>query len=365
MDRRRFLKYAGVAGAAIGASALGLNYLPQQNPSMTSPTTSTTLVHRQTTTSTSLGSSTESVQLASLQGRLFFDYNGNGKQDGEEPAVAGALVQLEDSVGNLIAETLADSSGDYRLEDVRTGSYKLHLGVDYFSDKRLQYMCRSRDDLKAVADGYEVSLQGIARMDVGLMEGFLTMPVSSTTRYEIDRFYDRDTDVDRYLWWNGASGYDTNLKRGYSPNHPGIDYSMEEGTPLASPAPGIVDSIGQDEGGKYIFIRHPNGLKTSCGHISMAVVKVGEPVPRGRIIALSGKSGRSTELANYPHNHFQLICKESIALDPYSPTFEMTPKHSGYYDYLGGIHWVSMPVDSSPNMASHWTKWNDPQYSPQ
>lgn len=362
MDRRRFLKYAGATAAVVGSSALGLNYMLGES-TRTRPTTLVTTTGELTTTSGLSTTSTRTVELASFCGRLFFDYNGDGRQDGDESGVAGALVQLKDAVGRVVAETLTDSSGDYRLEDLKPKRYRLHIGVDHFSDKRFTYMCTSAHEFRAVTDDYEISLQGSSSMSIGLMEGFLTLPVSSGTQYELDRFYDRDPDPDRYLWWNGTSGYDKDLRRGYSPNHPGIDYSMEEGNPLPSPAPGIVDSIGEDEGGKYIFIRHSNGLKTSCGHISRAVVKVGDRVFRGQIIATSGKSGKATELANYPHNHFQLIYNQSVALDPYRPTFKMSLKYSGYYDYAGGIHWVSAPLDTSPNMANHWTKSDDPQFS--
>jgi hypothetical protein len=89
MDSRRFLKYAGATAAVVGASALGLNYLTEQSPSITSQTSPTTLTPRLSTTIASPTSSSELVQLASLHGRLFFDYNGNGVQDGEEPV--GAL----------------------------------------------------------------------------------------------------------------------------------------------------------------------------------------------------------------------------------------------------------------------------------
>jgi hypothetical protein len=181
MDRRRFLKYAGATAAAVGASALGLNYISQQSPSTVSPTASTTSTARELTTNSSslrssLSSSTEAIQLASLQGSMFFDYNGNGKQDGEEPAVVGALVQLKDDAGKVVADGLTDSSGDYKLEDIKAGFYSLHVGVDHLSDKRLSYMCTSTNEFRAVTDDYRLSIREDTLMDVGLMEGFLTLP---------------------------------------------------------------------------------------------------------------------------------------------------------------------------------------------
>jgi len=236
MNRRRFLKYSGATAALVGASALGIEYFAR-SPWILNPS-QTIMSSQLMTSSASLSTST---QLASLEGRLFFDYNGNGKQDGEEPAVAGALVQLKDYVyGKVVAETLTDSSGDYRFEDIKVR----YSGMDYVylhlsvGNSRLRYMCRSPGEFRAVTDDYGVPLQENVRMDIGLMEGFLTLPMSGKSRCEIDRFYDRNPDPDKYLWWNGRSGYDRGLKRGWSPNHRGIDYYIEEGEPLLAQAPG-------------------------------------------------------------------------------------------------------------------------------
>jgi murein DD-endopeptidase MepM/ murein hydrolase activator NlpD len=369
MNRRRFLKYAGMTAAVVGASALGLDYLSKQSPSSVTPTTSTTATRQLTTTSSAFNTSTQMTQLASLQGRLFFDYNGNGKQDGEEPAVAGALVQLKDNTGKIIAETLTDSSGDYKLEDVRTGYYRLRPGVDHFSDRRFTHMCTSPSEFRVVTDDYDLSIRESTRMDIGLMEGFLTLPFSSKTRAEIDRFYDHDPDPSRYLWWNGKKGADDqpqSMKRGWSPNHAGMDYYMAEGNLLTSPAPGRVRAVVEDDpGGKFVLIDHLNGFLSSCGHISKATVNRGDFVSRGQIIAISGKSGKATELANYPHDHFQVVFNESMLIDPYRPIFKMTQQYSGYYLWTTTpFPWISTPLDSNPNMVNHWTKENDPQYAP-
>jgi len=209
MNRRRFLKYVRVTAAVAGASALSLDYFSRRSPSITGSTASVTATTRRTT-----ASSDTSSQLASLRGRLFFDHNGNGVQDGEEPSVPGVLVQLKDYVyGKVVAETLTDSSGDYGFEDIKVR----YSGMDYVylhlsvGDSRLRYMCRSSGEFRAVTDDYGVPLQENVRMDVGLMEGFLTLPMSGKSRYEIDRFYDRNPDPDKYLWWNGRSGYDRGL----------------------------------------------------------------------------------------------------------------------------------------------------------
>jgi len=330
--------------------AIGWQQLGQQP---TPPYTTTT---RPTTTE---ARTTEIIRKFKLFGVIFFDYNGNGKQEGNEPPVANVAVAL-----NGVNLTVTNATGWYAISEVTEGLHSLKP----FPPKKFRYMCESEAEFRPVTGFYTVSVRNDTRKDVGLMEGFLTLPVSSRSYYEVDRFYDRDPNYSTYLWWNGNKGYDKNLPRGFSPNHRGIDYYIREGEPVLAQAPGTVSAIGEDEGGKYIYVTHPNGMRTSSGHILKAVASKGDIVVRGQQIAVSGKSGRATELANYPHIHQQLFLNSrGIVLDPYRPTFEMTPEHSGYYDYalfnrttrVGD--WVSYPIESNPNMLNYWTVDNSPQ----
>jgi len=359
LDRRRFLKYTAVSAAVAGSALAGYEFDRWQNSVVPASVSTRTVTEIQTPNETI----TETVKLASLHGRLFFDYNGNGRQDAEEPAVADARLQLKDDSGKTIAEAVTDSAGDYKLEDIRTGgAYRLHVEAD----KKFRYTCRSSAEFRAVTDDYDILLQDTLSMDIGLMEGFLTLPMSQKTRYEIDRFYDRDPHADTYLWWNGKTGPETSARRGFAPNHAGIDYYMKEGEPLLAQAPGIIEEIGEDERGKYIWIKHPYEFRTSSGHISKALAHEGDIVSRGQPIAISGTIG------NYPHNHQQFTTQTSghrLLLDPYAPEFEMKDQYSGYYDMAIPnsdvrfvFAWASAPVDSSnPNLMNYWTKYNDPQ----
>lgn len=74
----------------------------------------------------------------SIGNRVFWD-NGagagtdnNGVQDGEEPGIAGAVVELRTN-GVTLAATVTDSSGYYRFDNLLAGSYTLYLPPRNFS----------------------------------------------------------------------------------------------------------------------------------------------------------------------------------------------------------------------------------------
>ncbi|MEK7067850.1 MAG: LysM peptidoglycan-binding domain-containing M23 family metallopeptidase, partial [Patescibacteria group bacterium] len=72
----------------------------------------------------------------------------------------------------------------------------------------------------------------------------------------------------------------------------GVDIASACGTPVYAAAAGTVilsDGIGWNFGyGKYIMIKHPNGVVTVYGHSSRLLVEVGEQVEQGQLIMLMG-----------------------------------------------------------------------------
>jgi len=60
--------------------------------------------------------------------------------------------------------------------------------------------------------------------------------------------------------------------------------------------------------GKYVLVKHDNGLSTLVAHNSLIKVKNGQRVKRGDIIAYSGNSGYSTG----PHLHFSTYATQGV-----------------------------------------------------
>lgn len=86
--------------------------------------------------------------------------------------------------------------------------------------------------------------------------------------------------------------------------HTGIDIAAPTGTAIRSAAAGTVISAGWlGAYGRTVMIRHSNGTVTLYAHASELLVKRGQPVAQGQIIARVGSSGNSTG----PHLHFEVI----------------------------------------------------------
>ncbi len=85
--------------------------------------------------------------------------------------------------------------------------------------------------------------------------------------------------------------------------HAGIDFVVNTGAPVYAPGNGKVVFIGRNGGyGLEIEIDHGFGYRTRYAHLSKALVKRGQKIKRGDLIAKTGNSGLSTG----PHLHYEI-----------------------------------------------------------
>lgn len=95
-------------------------------------------------------------------------------------------------------------------------------------------------------------------------------------------------------------GYRPRRRRG----HYGLDIKVYVGDTIRAAFDGkvrVVKNQGRRGYGKYVVIRHDNGLETVYGHLSKQLVEVDQLVKAGEPIALGGNTGRSTG----SHLHFE------------------------------------------------------------
>jgi murein DD-endopeptidase MepM/ murein hydrolase activator NlpD len=263
---------------------------------------------------------------------VFFDYNGNGVQDGDEPPIPDAKVQ----VGGLTAVSAAD--GTYSLKNVPHGRRAVAVSAEGF-----RYVSLSLGAFQASGRPVSLEVDGDKEYDLGLMQGFLTLPFARGTQFTQSIYVDLDPGPGVRDWSGGSLTWD---------GHLGIDYDMPTGQTLVAAAPGVVveaeggwpnnpkadkekyPQLGLWEDGNRIAIDHGAGLLTLYAHVGDVYVTVGQRVNRGDAICLSANTGEKTL---GPHLHFQFGGYGQHRIDPYRDVLDSESRN-----------W--------------WTKDNDPQY---
>lgn len=104
------------------------------------------------------------------------------------------------------------------------------------------------------------------------------------------------------------------------PYHPGVDFGMPTGTKIKSVAPGVVRDFDNTDNypgcyawGMWLLIDHDNGLSSLYAHLSSIIVKPGQRVGAGEVVALSGNSGISTG----PHLHLTIYATQGVKTGKY------------------------------------------------
>lgn len=96
--------------------------------------------------------------------------------------------------------------------------------------------------------------------------------------------------------------------------HSGVDIANNYGTKIKAAGGGIVTYAGYNGGyGYVVIIKHGYGYETLYGHNRKLLVKVGDYVSKGDVIAQMGSTGRSTG----PHVHFEIRYNKK-PIDPFS-----------------------------------------------
>lgn len=106
------------------------------------------------------------------------------------------------------------------------------------------------------------------------------------------------------------------LRNYKSKHHNGIDIGgVSIGTEVLAAEKGRIINVGDQDKfcrgaayGKFVVIKHENGLTTLYAHLSRTLVSVGETVGRGDVIGYLGKTGWATG----PHLHFTVFASQTI-----------------------------------------------------
>ena len=105
-------------------------------------------------------------------------------------------------------------------------------------------------------------------------------------------------------WISSGFGERNDPFTGKRAQHEGLDFAGIKGSEILGVASGIVTWSGARQGfGKLVEINHGNGYVTRYGHNAELLVKAGDGISAGQVIAKMGKTGRATS----PHVHFEVL----------------------------------------------------------
>jgi len=148
-----------------------------------------------------------------------------------------------------------------------------------------------------------------------------------------------------------SSGYGKRIHpvTGVMKYHRGQDFAVNTGTPIYAPADGAIEAIRPSNKGSGNFLRilHSYGFSSSYSHLSKFVVKKGDFIKKGDLIAYSGNSG----LTSGPHLHYE-VRFIGRPLNPKPFLDWNVDKFDTIFKNVRGIRWESL-VDKIELRVSH------------
>ncbi|MBI3395681.1 MAG: M23 family metallopeptidase [Spirochaetia bacterium] len=112
-----------------------------------------------------------------------------------------------------------------------------------------------------------------------------------------------ELDPRKLLWPVEVPNYTSRFGQRWGQLHTGLDMACAAGTVVVASADGVVVASGWQGGlGQAVALQHDDGTQTWYAHNSVLLLKAGEKVKRGQIVALAGATGRATG----PHVHMEV-----------------------------------------------------------
>lgn len=184
----------------------------------------------------------------------------------------------------------------------------------------IEYSVTRGDTLWDIAKAYNISVDAVLAANPGVVP--TKLKVGDVIKVPLGEYARSlgSTTVPRYIW--PVSGGRITSEYGWRTDpftrqrsfHGGIDIGLPEGSPIYASAAGVVLEAGpKGNYGNAVVIQHEDGLVTLYAHASKVLVKKGQRVVQGQLIARVGSTGRATG----PHLHFE-VRKNDVTIDPRS-----------------------------------------------
>ena len=216
------------------------------------------------------------------------------------------LIALTKKINNITQKITGIQEFDHRLKALT------NIEPSTEQNQFLAVGGSNNDTLKSDYQLEEVH-KGLIREMHAALENVETEIVStSLSQTEINNFFEKQKSILACTpsikpvngWLTSGFGYRVSPFTKRREFHKGIDVASRIGTPVISPADGLVVSASkQGNYGNVIVINHGYNMKTRYAHLHKYRVKKGDLIKRGEIIGEVGTSGRCTG----PHLHYEVL----------------------------------------------------------
>jgi murein DD-endopeptidase MepM/ murein hydrolase activator NlpD len=176
-----------------------------------------------------------------------------------------------------------------------------------------QYTVAQGDTLWELAARYGVDLEDLLAANRGIDAGEiqvgqqLVIPAKTGTAVAASASAPEAESVAAYAGmfsWPVVAAVSSPFGPRWGRMHSGVDLAANMGDSIKAARDGEVLIVGEVPGyGNTVVLRHQDGTRTLYAHASKLLVKGGQKVRRGDVIALVGSTGHSTG----PHLHFEII----------------------------------------------------------
>ncbi|MDO8548276.1 MAG: peptidoglycan DD-metalloendopeptidase family protein, partial [bacterium] len=233
-------------------------------------------------------------------------------------ALASLRTGLENKIESLteLKNTLATnkSAAEHKRQELANlqsnlNNQKQGLAISRDSQNQLLTQTKSQESLyqkqiaqkKAQQAQFESDLQDFeAQLHLGFNANTLPPTGQGSLVWPVD--------LVRITQYFGNTAFATQNPQVYSgKGHTGLDLGASPGTPIKAARAGVVLGTGNTDltcpgasFGKWIFIKHNNGLSTVYAHLASFKVSQGDTVTTGEVIGYSDTTGYATG----PHLHF-------------------------------------------------------------
>ncbi len=166
----------------------------------------------------------------------------------------------------------------------------------------------------------KLRLQQAFEQEVLNYESQLTTSVDKSAIPKTGSILNWPLDVVKITQYFGNTSFSTANPQIYNgKGHTGVDFRASIGTPVKAALSGIIVGTGNTDlvkgcysFGKWVMIKHNNGLSTLYAHLSLPIATIGSTVSTGDIIGYSGNTGYSTG----PHLHFGVYASQGVVIQP-------------------------------------------------